>query len=307
MAWTTVPVTAASSVLKAQFDEVKAAINERQTACGLSLTTTAASANGAQLRTLLTTYRTAIDNLIPYFANTDAAYVAYTKSTCLTAALGVGRTDWLGTQTPAYMFVNELNELRSVLNKISWVRYDLTQTVQQQWSYPGGGTSDISWADAWTSAQTAYAAGSFATGGAFAGFTTSAYTPSPPDAKTYYKDIANTRITDASLAVPNLTVADTKLIVTKRGYGDNFDFDLHEQASFGGSATTVAVTAAQNADVVLDVTTVAGNATAHYSARTNPAAPDPTSYVPADTNGATKGATLTLKNLLVQYTFAYRT
>jgi hypothetical protein len=305
MAWADVPVVAGTDILKAAFDEARAAIVERCLAAGIGYgTLQTAAGNGDQPWALIANYRGFVDGLIQYFCN-PATGVNYAKVALLTALIGAA--DWVANPdaVPRRMFIRELNELRTVLNALLWRGLPITiASGDTYWSWPGGGSSDVSWAAAWADAQAAYA-GAMPGAASLVDFETAAFSPSPPDGKQYYKSIQRSLLTDLSVAIPNFDVADTKMQVAKLGVGDNFNFDLHEQAAFGGAAISVAVGAAQNATVLEDVTTVVKNTTAHYSCRTNPAAPNPLAYAPADANGATRGARMTFLKLLVQFAFTY--
>jgi len=309
MAWATMPAVAATAILKAQFDEVRAAIVERCNATGeSSVGLPVAAANGDQARATLTAYRAKVDNLIPQFVN-PATWNPYAKNALLTALIGAA--DWVANPdaVPLRMFIREINELRTVLNALLWVSFNFDTIITgREWTWDSlAGSSDVSWGAAWAAALAAYPPmfpAVIATG--YAGFGTTAYSPSPPDGKMFYKDIWKFSCGQASKAIPNVPVADTKLLMQKNGFGDAGSIDLHEQAVYGGPAIPVAVGAAENALVAVDVTTVTPGATVDYSARCNPVNPNPLLYAPADANGATRGWRAELQKLLVQFNFSYQ-
>jgi hypothetical protein len=306
MAWATVPVVALQNILEVNFDEVRAAIIERRDAAGLGWVVTDVTTDGCQARAVLNNYRAWVEVLIPLFANPAAAFVPYTKATCLTAAIGA--VDWVANPDPPAarrMYVREINELRSVLNLLLWLRIDPTIAGSASyWSWPGGGSSNISWAAAWASALGAYA-GAAPGPCSIAGFSTSAFSPSPPDGKVFYKDINRAELSDIAFVIPNVPVADTKLRVYEYGLGDVGQVDLYEQAAYAGGAQAVALPAAGAFYVNLDVTDAPPGATYHFSMRSNPVLPNPLTYPPADANGASRGWRCQPMELLVQFNFAY--
>jgi hypothetical protein len=314
MAWSTVPVTGGTSdVLKAQFDEIKGALNEREVAIGITQTSAAALANGAQARTLLTTYRSAVDTLIPYFVNPSNSYAAWTKSACLTAALGAGRTNWLTDQTPAYMFADEINELRLVINKLAWrsFHYAINPSDYRKDVTDG---SDVSWNASWTAAKAAYAAAPFADspgGGFYAGQATTAY--SPGGSYTYEHNIATLGSTDFKFLVGTTAIAEANMLVgTFYLYGtETVDLNLYVQASFAGTATAIPWPGTGTHTITIPTPTADGSGYAHCSILPDPDAPANWDvFRPADGNNQSKGAFLASSSvgapaLRVRYGFGY--
>lgn len=310
MAWATMPAVAATAILKAQFDEVRAAIVERCNATGESSAgLPVAAANGDQPRATLTAYRAKVDNLIPQFVD-PATWNPYAKNTLLTALIGAA--DWVANPdaVPLRMFIREINELRTVLNALRWVAFNFDTIITgREWSWDAGaGSSDVSWAAAWAAALGAYPPmfpAVIATG--YAGFGTTAYSPSPPDGKMFYKDVWKFSCGQASKAIPNVPTSAAVMIVRKNGYGDPGVIDLHQQAVYGGAPINVNVGAGDhNLIAAVNLTAPAPGVTADYSMRCNPVAPNPLLYAPADANGATRGWRLELLNLVVQFNFSYQ-
>jgi hypothetical protein len=303
-AWAAVPVAADGLILAAQFDEARLAINERYNAAGLADPALVdVATNGDQPLAILTSYRAAIDAIIPYYANPALNYIAFTKAACLTAAIGAA--NWIpALPGDLTMYTGQINDMRTVLNTLSWVR--LLPTIadaDEYWSYPGFDGNDISWAQAWTDAQAAYAVAADSGWGDQVGFFTDSYSPSPPSGETYYKSIWVSQFPDISYLVANIPVAGTKMEYFAWDLGDAMSIDFHQAAAFGGAATALSTQPAGRR--VQNCTAVAPGGARHYSARNNPAGPDPLTYPPADVDGATRGGYLYGFVLLVQHTFSY--
>ena len=293
MAWTLLPIAADAQVLKAQFDEVRAAIIERRDACGLAWAVASAAADGAQPRALLTGYRGQIETLIPYFGNPLSDYAAFTKATCLTKALA--RVDWYADQVPATMFNGELNELRLVLNELSWLRIAPASSSGQQASTGGlgpSGQSDIDWDTAWGDAKNAYAAQVWeASPVAAASYGVFAYAPSHiVPGSTYELAFNHSRTEDLAFAVPDVAVNATRMLITNTfwkvgtGGASSLNFNFYPQANFGGVPVGLTVAGPWETSVVAMPAAVR-NATNHYSIRSDPETPNHDNYRPDDNDG----------------------
>ena len=302
--WTTVPVANEDAILDDNFDEVRAAILERATAAGQSLTVTDVSTDGDQAAAVRTNYRSNIEALIPYFANPAAGYAAYNKETCLTAAIGAA--DWTAAGD-TYMYTEQLNEMQDVLNLLIWAIIIPLGANCNTSEDTGTGSSAASYADAWTTCKVSYPTTTAYPGElresdvwgyqntGYAGwFSTTGFDG------TYYKDIVNRSVSRLRFVVPAGTIADTKLYNPGvwQFSSSTIGVKLFEQASFAGTEHELS-TGAEAIDVA---TVTAGNV--DYSLRSNPAEPD------QDTNeagpGAIKGAAAVDLALLVQYTFTYK-
>lgn len=304
MPWAAVPVVADTAILEAAFDEVRLAINERYLAAGLpnpGLVNVAA--DGEQPLAILTAYRAAIDTIIPYYANPALNYIAFTKAACLTAAIGA--VNWKAAPPgDLFMYTGQINDMRLVLNTLAWVRLDPTVVdSDEHWSYPGFDGNNISWAQAWTDAQAAYAGAPDSGWGDYVGFYTSSYSPSPPSGEMFYKDINRWEFSDISYLIANIPVVATKMESWATDLGDAMTIDFHEAAAYGGAATALSTQPAGRR--IMDVAAVPQGAVKHYSARNNPVLPNPLAYVPADADAQFRGGTLSAFILIVQHTFSY--
>ena len=160
MGWNKLPLTSKVSLEEdTEWDELRAAIVERQNEVGGSPPPTV-DADNLVLATTLNAYRQAVEALIPSFYHADGVNdgEAWTKATCLTAALG--QADWTdpaisaSSRTPRKAV--HLNELRLVLNKLTWLRINPDAATRETYT----GTSDYhaAWADAWAEAKAIAAA-----------------------------------------------------------------------------------------------------------------------------------------------------
>ena len=315
MAWAAVPVAGGVGndlVLKAQFDEVLAAINERETVAGIPLTVAAAAADGSQPYALRNTYRTSIEALIPRFANPGALYAAYTKITCLNAAIGA--PDWVVNPDPAppplrRMFEREINEFRSVLNQLQWLRVTLgglTMDEVQSVAAPGflspAGWSNFSWNNSWNNALADVSGVFGAPLGGFPGVATVAHSPWPfPPPSTWGHVIKYVRITDLPRTVPIGAILAAKVLFNAVFSASPEQFALYEQANFLGASVlfTPVASGLLNVDVGVPPPGVA-----HYSLDV----PGITYNLwrPADVDAATGGTSFGLgPELLLQFQFAY--
>lgn len=310
MAWSTVPVTARTDkILATAFDEVRLAILEKAAVAGLTLTVTDVSTNGDQLEAVLTNYQSNIETLLVKFANPSSDYSAYTKSTCLTAALGTA--DWTTVGTPKYMKIAHINELRSVLNQLLWVRIltnALTDEYQTKYASENDGDKDTAWSDA----KTTYNALSWSDTGTpidLGFFTTYSYSSG------YTYRIYARQAKKLEFAVIAGTVLDTKMRVDIENGSASLELevgtptvDLYEQADFGGTPLNFGTSGYINREVLaVDVATVSGGTTATYSLRTNPVAPDLDNNRASDATSST-GRGLDVGKvlvLLVKYDYSY--
>lgn len=239
--------------------------------------------------------RSRVENIIDYFVNPAADYAAYTKASCLTAA--IGQADWSDPALAAgdWITPRHFNELKSVLSQLLWLPRSAGSFTAQKVS-PSSGGSNTSWAAAWSTAKTTYA------GGAWNNYATSARvgfqvaSMSPYAGWTYYKNINHWRTSELPFVIPDYAVGvlDTKMLFnfnyeSDGGSGD-LDIDLYEEDDFGGAAIAIEVTA--GGVYVVDVTTVTADTTVEYSYRTNPESPTPDDYNATDSNGSLRGVNL---------------
>jgi len=300
MGWSSMPVAVLERIVAEPFDEVRAAIIERGIALGLTLNPTAVSTDGQQPRAVLWNYRSHAQDLLVQYADASNNFVAWTKSTCLTAALG--SSDWMADQVPAYMYAAELNEVRSVLNKLTWARVPRNSGAPAATQRKGYGNSGLSYDAAWAFAKTDYAGNLF--GGSFisgtAGFWASSYQGGGPR---YIKEIFNHRTPDMAFDVADITVLNTKMDRPDTftvWEGSTLTVDLFPEADWGGTPINF------SSQAVIDVPTVAQGTTVHYSTRGNPE--EPALDANEDSDGGKKGvaASFISPHLLVEHEFEHR-
>jgi hypothetical protein len=304
VAWTLLPVAANAPILKAQFDEVRAAIIERRDACGLVWAVTAATADGAQLRALLTEYRTKIETLIPYFWNPLLAWFGpFTKTACLNKALG--HPNWTANQVPAWMFVDEINELRLVVNELLWRRLTPTGTDEYTNQTLGAkGTSNVSLNAAWADLAINYPPAVYNPNPAYFGLGWWRVRNVNIVPFLFAYDVEHYRSADFLAVIPNKPVSAVKMCFYVQGYGADVTFSLFNAAGYAGVDTPLVVSGANPGSYVsVDLPLVVPGATQHYSIRTNPAAEVLDNYRPGPVVGNTKGASANAMNLLVRHTF----
>jgi len=140
MVWTTIPCTSGQVIRATWFDEIRAAIQERDTAVGTSYAP--ADVASKDLIRLRDEYRTAINNLIPEFyvkagSHPNVTMTAYSKAAVMTECFGGGVVDWpnLGS---TLLRAQDFNDMRTVLNKLTWIlvpSYVLCKTRYQFYDF----------------------------------------------------------------------------------------------------------------------------------------------------------------------------
>ncbi len=287
--WSTVPVTGnTDAILETQFDEVRAAILERGVSLGLTLTVTDVTTDGDQAEAVLTNYRANIETLIPYYANPDSNYAAYTKTTCLTAALG--QADWTAVGTPKTMKADHINELRLVLNTMSWIAVNTDSYAYSRKSgETEGDTGGI--ATAWAIASADYSTSSYgeATVTGVATHLGYFYSTRGYPATASYAGISEDRRKRISFDVPSGTYVSSKIAVhfasgTTPLEESSGGVTIYTQTGYGGTGVSVGAGGYANAGWYLaSMPTAAAGGTLNYSSKpevatvTNIKASDPTS------------------------------
>ncbi len=307
MAWAALPATSkVTAVLDDLYDEVRAAIVERQAEVGGAAPTNVA-AGDAPVASVINEYYDKIEALIPNFRDPGSDYEAFSKGACLLAALG--QSDW--TYDPVVSKTTALhatiwNEMRLVLNELRWLQLALVSRSEEK-KTPAGEGSDASWADAWSKTKTELSSATWSvTSDNRCGYFSTAH--SPFGGFTYYYVIAPYRWTDIRFDVPNygVAVSDAKFKLRAGTFESaTGTIRVYDQANFAG-ATADANISGSFAWYVLDVATVTKNTTVHYSARTDPETPDPDSYRASAQDGGEKGFRATQSHLLVELDFAYK-
>lgn len=330
---------AASDCDHAQIAEIRAAILERQAEVG-GVDPGAIAADDDMDAADINAYRAAIEALIPLFYN-PATGNAWTKS-ALFAALGLG-SDWttISGRWPAdggptyaatlpadtIKYAEHVNEMYEVVRALRWLGIVQSSfSVDKNYAVSTG--SNTSWAAAISAMKTMYGATYWADapGNVLCGFRLEKR--KNYGGYTYHIRIYNWRLNSVGFAVPDYAVAvtDTKLLYSRDIFSDGGsgagNTDLFEGANFTGTKHDIVNDGATS--VIIDVATVAKNATAYYSARNDPYSatfsaeqPDPDSYIPADPTAdgdagvkrrgydTRLGPTASLGLLLVELGFAY--
>jgi len=300
MPWVTLPVAPDALILAAHFDEVRLAINERYNAAGLADPALAdVWTNGDQPLVILTSYRTAIDNIIPYYANPALSYAAYTKAACLTAAIGAA--NWIPAPPgDLTMYAGQINDMRLALNLLLWVRLEATLVADEQINDDTAGLFGGTWNQAWTQAKNEFGAAwwvPYVGGSSVGGFFT-AYQPFPPWVRGY-RWTPTIRWSDVTFNVANFPVVASKLRFT--ALGTPYRFRVFEAADFMAFPIPV------NADGWVDLAATAQNALNHLSVDVDMSVLD--DFRPADVSGAYKGCYTAFPDwwvIVVHHTFSYQ-
>ena len=124
--WTQLPYTGAGLLTKTVWDELRAAIQERDTAAGTSYAPAEVAGKALASQSILNAYRAAIENLIPKYLKTGGSHpnvtmAYYTKSTMMTDCFGSGVVDW-PTRKGSLWSAMTFNDMRTVLNKLEWLQ-----------------------------------------------------------------------------------------------------------------------------------------------------------------------------------------
>jgi hypothetical protein len=305
MPWVTLPVAPDALILAAHFDEVRLAINERYNAAGLANPALVdVATNGDQPLAILASYRTAIDTIIPYYANPALSYNAYTKAACLTAAIGAA--NWIAAPD-ATMYVGQINDMRTVLNLLRWVR-KVPAVVGQQYRNPFSCGLFDTWDNCWTQAKADFGGGAwqayppggwypdqfYCPGATFLGREPQLFGGFP---RGHDWDVQ--RYSDLSFSVANFPVLATKVKLTTGG--DFVRLRLYPAANFAGVPVPVNVAG----DLTVDVAPVTPNAVNHMSSDIDTTILD--DFRPADADGSAKSSICGgISAVVIHHTFSYQ-
>jgi len=136
MGWSTVPLSAGDAGVIAAMTEVKAAFDERYDAVGASFgkPTAVTAGDFGDWSDVIAHYHSKIESLLTSFyqksgSGESTTFAAWTLGTLMTACFGAGVTDWRD-DAEGLATIRQVNDLRTALNKLTWVRATISSARQ---------------------------------------------------------------------------------------------------------------------------------------------------------------------------------